>query len=139
MKSVLALSALLMDHISASNTNSMCLAGCSHFPYVSFAGIFSELFSAQSLETAINWQHRPEAEVLKLIHCFLLGNCSHREQLRKVKNLKITLSEWEKRIWGTDSHVRTTYTSGGTAFGAEIVLGRFIPKPILCLNVQVSS
>jgi len=65
MKSLLALSALLMDHISASNTNSMCLAGCLNFSYVFFTGISSELFSAQSLEASINWQHKPEAEVLR--------------------------------------------------------------------------
>lgn len=87
---------LLMDHISASNTNSMCLAGCLNFPYVFFTGTFSELFSAQSLETAINWQHKPEAEVLKWIHYFLLGNCSHGEQRRRPRNHKITLSGWEK-------------------------------------------
>lgn len=65
MKPVPALSALLTDRISASNTNSVCLAAYLQFPYIFFTGIFSELFSALSPETAVNWQHKPEAEVLK--------------------------------------------------------------------------
>lgn len=50
MQPVPALSALLTGRISASNTNSMCLAVCLQFPYSFFTGIFSELFSAQSLQ-----------------------------------------------------------------------------------------
>lgn len=65
MKSLLALSALLLDRVSASNTNSMSLASCLNFPFVFFTGIFSEPFSAQSLETAIDWQHKLEAEIFK--------------------------------------------------------------------------
>lgn len=60
MKPVPALSALLTDRISASNTNSMCLAVCLKFPYIFFTGIFSELFGARSPEPAVNWQHKPE-------------------------------------------------------------------------------
>lgn len=139
MRPVPALSALLTDHISASNTNSMCLAVCLKFPYIFFTGIFSELFGARSPEPAVNWQHKPE--VLKWIPCLCTAVALPESSMGNQGIWKLLFPFWGRRR-STNSHVWTVYPFWGATLGAvwQKSLGKgFITAPALCSNPQAQS
>lgn len=99
-------------HISASNADSVLLP-----VWISHTCFSLESFLSCSVPGAMNWQHNPEAEVLKLILYSLFSNWSHREQHRKLRDLKSTLSG-KRGNWGSNSYIRTTHPAWGPAFGA---------------------
>lgn len=82
----------------------------------------------------MKWQHKPQAEVWKLILYSVFSNCSHREQHNKLRNLETTLRVGKRGNWGSDSHLEQNplLEVQLLVLHGEIMLGRFKSQPTLC-------